>query len=330
MEIALIKKPIIQYTFHVFMVIFFFLSPLFAAPKDVIVIFRSYGPDDDKLFLSIKKELTTQYNLFDMIITQNSKCNEFDFAIRRWNPQLVIITGNKSVELFAAYQSGSSNKPLIVPSLLIVNSLDARFQTLIPKSTALILDIPLSTSLLCLQSVFQVKLTKPGVIYRSMLTDFVEKEKQRLKKHSITLSSVCLNDRRQVLPSTIQEGITQLIDTAKIDCLILPDDPQLFTDDLLPIWQSCLSQRHLPVVSNYRSPSLDSSDFVLFTFFPDTSSVALQISRKVQQIHNNNWNMTSNVSERIISIKKSGNLTVIGQYPNISSDLFKTFDYLNE
>jgi hypothetical protein len=312
------------------MVLHIFFLPLIAAPKDVIVIFRSYGPGDEKLFLSIKNKLSTEYNLFDMIITSDSKWNEFDFAIRRWNPQLVIVTGKKSVELLAAYQSKSNNKPLIMPSLLIVNSLEAHFQTTISKSTAIVLDVPLSTSLLCIQSMFQVRLTNPGILYRNILSDHVEKEKKRLKKYSITLASVCLNDKRQALPSLIQEGIAQLIDTANIDCLILPDDPLLFTDELLPIWQSCLSQRHLPIVSNYRSPSLDSSDFVLCTVFPDTSSVPSQIARKVQQIKKCGWKITGDENERVISVEKAGNLRVIGQFQNVSSDIFKTFDFLNE
>jgi hypothetical protein len=294
--------------------------------RDVIAIFRSYESSSDQLFQSIKKELSTQYSIYDMIITSDSKCNEFDFAIRRWNPALVILLGNSSVNLYASFQSKSPEQTLKLPSLLIATTQNKYLQSRIPNSVAINLDVPISTSLLTMQSVVRVRFKNPGIIHSNTFSKEVEFEKDLLKKNSFELSNFMINKKRPEISAQIQECISRLIDTIRIDCLILPNEPELYTSDLLPIWRSCLNQSGVPVISNCSINGLDSCVFVSCTILPDTSTVGSLVARKIKQIKANGWQAVSPGVDHIISVKKIANLKCIGQISNISSDIFKTFD----
>ncbi|HEX2955365.1 MAG TPA: hypothetical protein VHO70_00960 [Chitinispirillaceae bacterium] len=297
-----------------------------ASSRDIIVIFRSYEPGSDKLFSAIRNELSAQYIIYDMIITSDSKSNEFDFAIRRWNPSLAVLIGGSSVRLYADYQKKLPDQPRKLPSLLLVTTQNAHFQSRIPNSVAINLDVPISTSLLTMQSVYRVRLENPGILHSSTLNKEIEFEKELLRRNTITLSPVRIDKKRFGLSAQIQEGISRLVDTIHIDCLILPNEPELFTDDLIPVWRSCLSQSGLPVISNCTVSGLDSCDFVSCTLFPDTLSVTAQVVRKIKRIKANGWQADTPEIDHIISIKKIANLKCIGQISNISSDIFKTFD----
>jgi hypothetical protein len=322
------QQAVTQYISQIVMLLFFYVIDVSA--RDIVAIFRSYESGSDQLFQSIKKELSTQYSIYDMIITPDSKNNEFDFAIRRWNPSLVILLGNISVNLYASFQNKAPEQSRKLPSLLIATTQNEYLQSRIPNSISINLDIPISTSLLTMQSVVRVRLKNPGIIHSNTFSNEVELEKELLRKNSFDLSNIVINKKRPEFSAQIQECLSRLLDTIHIDCLILPNEPELFTSDLIPVWRSCLKQSGLPVVSNCTAKGLDSCDFVSCTFHPDTVAVASLVLRKIKKIQTNGWQVTAPDIDHIISIKKAANLKCIGQIGNISSDIFKTFDYFIE
>jgi hypothetical protein len=329
MEIKKINQRVaIQYIPQIMMLLFFCLIDVSA--RDVIAIFRSYESGSDQLFQCIKKELSAQYSIYDMITTSDSKNNEFDFAIRRWNPSFVILLGNISINLYASFQNKATEQSRKLPSLLIASTQNENLQSRIQNSVAINLDVPISTSLLTMQSVVRVRFKKPGIIHSNTFSKEVELEKELLRKNSFDLSNIVINKKRPEISAQIQECLSRLLDTIRTDCLILPNEPELFTSDLIPIWRTCLKQSGLPVISNCSANGLDSCDFVSCTILPDTTAVASLVLRRINQIQNNGWQVTAPDVDHIISIKKIANLKCIGQISNISSDIFKTFDVFIE
>lgn len=329
MEIKKINQRVVRlFISQIVMLLFFCVIEVSA--RDVVAIFRSYESGSDQLFLSIKQELSAQYSIYDMIITSDSKNNEFDFAIRRWNPSLVILIGNTPVNLYASFQNKAPEQPRKLPSLLITTTQNAHLQSRIPNSVAINLDVPISTSLLTMQSVVRVRFKNPGIIHSNTFSKEVELEKELLRKNSFDLSNIVINKKRPGISAQIQECLTRLLDSINIDCFILPNEPELFTPDLIPVWRSCLKQSGLPVISNCSVNGLDSCDFVSCTILPDTLAIAPLVARKIKQIKANGWQTIPPGVDHIISIKKIANLKCIGQIGNISSDIFKTFDVFIE
>jgi hypothetical protein len=228
--------------------------------------------------------------------------------------------------LYASFQNKLPEQSRKLPSLLIATTQNAHLNSRIPNSTVINLDVPISTSLLAMQSVYRTRLKNPGILHSNSFNTEVEFGKELLRRNSICLSNIVTSKKRAVLPAQIQEGMSRLLDTIRIDCLILPNDPELFTIDLLPIWQSCLNQSGLPVISNCTANNIDTCNFVSCTILPDTLEVASLVVRKINQIKANGWKAIPPEIDHIISIKKIANLKCIRQIGNISSDIFKIFD----
>ena len=104
----------------------FFTSLVMA--EDHALVIRGKAVIFEEVLKGISDDVEDEISLVDMVITKKSSSREIDKMFARYNPRLVILIGNKAVNLYGDFQSKNKSMdfpPAIAMAALLSMSLPA-------------------------------------------------------------------------------------------------------------------------------------------------------------------------------------------------------------
>jgi hypothetical protein len=176
---------------------------------DRALVIRGKTQVFDEILLGIRDDLENELMLVEMNIDKDTSNKNIDHMIDKNAPRLIILMGNKAVNLYAKYQSNhdSSNFP---PAIAIAALFIDKFALKLKNTTAIRYEIPAVTSVVTLRSILDKPIKKIGVIYREWMSEIIEENRKYCEAEDIELIGIKLPNKINNVSKSIKSALHKL------------------------------------------------------------------------------------------------------------------------
>lgn len=298
-----------------------------AVTQDSLLIIRENGREFEHVSGLIRDELQSDFVFHDLIISRKSSPSEIQNAVGIYNPKLVILMDNKSIDLYMQYQFRSGDSLRLIPSISIMGVLVEDAITDIKNAAGISYEVPALTSILAFKSVVKMKIINTGVIHREFLKGFIDRNINICRKKGINLESISLPNKSSKYPYAIKKAIEELIELKDVNCLWIPNDNVLLCPEYVEkIWSPVLLKYKIPVIVGVESLVNPDLHFGSFAVLPDHSALGNQVAGMVYEIQKNDWSVKQNSTEPPLAVIKVINYRLVKTEFGVKENSLRSID----
>jgi ABC-type uncharacterized transport system substrate-binding protein len=304
----------------------FMFTPFSIAAK--VLSLSPAGEQFNEILEGLKGDLDGELSFVNLTITKKSNISEIKQALKKHQPNIVVLVGNTSVNLYSKYQAtnkGQEFPPGIAVAALFLDQFIAKLTNV----TGIAYEIPLVTSMLNVRSVVKNNIKRVGVVHREWMTDFIQTNREFTQAEGIELISIALENKDKNRPKNLRKQLATLLKN-DIDALwVINDNNLLNAKTLSKAWLPEIRKAKIPVVVGIESLLTSKINLGSFGIIPDYYGLGVQTASLLIDIMDNDWQIEEISIEQPLSVKKSINLTVL-KNNNIAIDAEKisVFDHV--
>mgnify|MGYP000580844889 CR=1 FL=1 len=274
--------------FSLFIGLVLFLCTLPAMAVDHALVIRGKAAIFEEVLKGIRDDVEDEVSFVEMIINKHSSSQEVDKMFARYNPRLVILIGNKAVNLYGDFQSKNSNRnfpPAIAVAALFIDE----FASKLKNFTAIRYEIPAVTSAVAMRNILNQPVKKIGVIYRSWMKNLIEENKRYSRAEGIELVGIELPNKIPNVSLKVKDALKVL--SKKVDAIwILNDNSLLTRDALTKAWLPLRRKSRLPAIVGIKQ-FISKIPLGSFAIVPDNYGLGAQAAGIMFEIIENNWTL---------------------------------------
>jgi hypothetical protein len=294
---------------------------------ETILIIREKGVEFEDVSNVIKSELSTDFEVNDLIISKKSGTNDVCRTLEMYKPKLVVLIDNVAVNLFIQYQTKLGDSVPYVPSLALMGVLIEDAIQDLKNAAGITYEIPAVSAVLGLQSVMFTKISRIGVIHRDFCDKFINWNKEVCFKKGLQLFSRSLPNKSSNYTLLLKEQIKDLVEHQRIECLWIPNDNVLLQPQFVKnVWIPLVNEYKIPVIVGVESLVKPELNFGAFAVLPDHSALGNQAAGMVYQIQKNNWYIDSSKVEPPLSVIKVMNYRILKEQFSIRESALRGID----
>lgn len=280
-------------------------SPFDTLATDSALVIRGKTQVFDEILSGIRDDLESELTLVEMLIDKNTSNNNIDQMLNKNTPRLIILMGNKAVNLYAKYQS-SHDADNFPPAIAIAALFIDKFSHKLKNTTAIRYEIPAVTSVVTLRSILDKPIKKIGVVYRKWMSETIEENRKYCEAEGIELIGIELPNKMNNLSKNIESALTKL--NTEVDALWILNDNNLLTKEaLIKAWIPNRKKSKLPAIVGIKQ-FISKIKLGSFAVVPDNYALGAQAAGIIFEIKDNNWLLESTEIQQPVSVKKFINL----------------------
>jgi len=281
------------------LLIFGFTTESIAANK--VLVIRGGADVFNNIISGLRDDLDGELPLVEMVINNKSSSQDMNDMYNKHSPRLIILMGNKAVNLYANFQLNHKKidfPPAIALAALFIDKYSAKLK----NTTAIRYEIPAVTSVVTMRAILTKPIKKVGVIYRAWMSDIIEENQRYCREEGIELIALKLPNKSKDLSKEINQALTTL--NKKVDALWILNDNHLLTRDaLINAWLPQLGKSKLPAIVGIK-PFITKIPLGSFAIVPDNYALGAQAAGMIFDIIDNGWQLETIKVQQPISIKK--------------------------
>lgn len=268
---------------------------------ETILVLRGSVDTFDTVVTGLADGLEEEFYLNEYIVTNKTKLVDIKSIFKKMNPQIVMLLGNKSLNLYYKYQQESEVKefpPCISVAALFVD----KFIEELNNCTAIRYEIPAVTSARVLREVLTKPVKNIGVIYRPLMAELVDENERLLSVEGIRFVRVEIKDKDTQKP--IKAALKEF-EKRNVDAIwILNDNALLTKSALIKSWLPSRRKSSIPSVVGVKQ-FVDKIPLGSFAIVPDNYGLGAQAAEIVFEIVDNDMNIEEvHYVHQPISVKK--------------------------
>jgi putative ABC transport system substrate-binding protein len=257
-------------------------------------------------FLDVRRGLVTEikrdFNVTTMVISPETRVEEFAAALEKTAPVCVVLMNNSSLALFQQYQSGAGDKK-VPPAVVLMTSFLEDTAARMKNVTGIAYEVPGLTSFVYLRSIVNTPVKRVGVVYRPGFRRFIERQKTLAARENFQLVPVAVP--ADVSADDLISALRTLTEGGKVDAVWMLNDNGLIRDAdfLADTWRVVLQDAGVPLLVGV--PNLIDPEEPLGTLavVPDHEALGLQAANIIFDLADNDWKVEGRGIELPLSVK---------------------------
>lgn len=277
---------------------------------DRALVIRGQNHVFDEILLGIRDDLEKELILVEMVIDKNTSNKNIEQVFNKNAPRLIILMGNKAVNLYGKYQSShdSSNFP---PAVVIGALFIDKFALNLKNTTAIRYEIPAVTSVVTLRSILDKPINKIGVVYREWMSEIIEENRKYCEAEDIELIGIELPNKIKNVSKSIKLALNKL--SSEVDALWILNDNNLLTkESLIKTWIPHRKNSKLPAIVGIKQ-FVSQIKLGSFAVVPDNYALGAQAAGIIFEIKDNNWLLESTEIQHPVSVNTFINVTDLAE-----------------
>jgi len=292
-----------KFTFALLLFIFVGVHSTSVMAVDTALVLRGSSDAMKEMFIGMSEDLEGEINFTEYEISPSMNEAVIANLIRKDNPSVVVLLGNKSISLYKKYyQSNESAKKL--PSILMAALYVDTYFDVLKHSQAIRYEIPAVTSILKLRTIVDAPITRVGVIHRAKMRDFVEQNRTYCEAEGIELVSMQIGNNEKSYVKIIKKNIKKLKKMEVDAYWILNDNVLLSADVIVNAWIPGLRKSNKSVIVGVENLAETKFKFGTFAIVPDSYALGVQGAGVLADIMDEDWALNPSSVEQPVSVKK--------------------------
>ncbi|HNY31874.1 MAG TPA: hypothetical protein PKO15_13385, partial [Fibrobacteria bacterium] len=276
------------------------------AQSKPILVLRPSGPNFEETFKGIKETLGPSYSIEEMIVDKETETSELTKKWTSAKPKAVFAMDNKAIALARDARGKLSDTAVPLVALMGVR-VDAAIAGM-SNAASVTYEIPAVTLVVNLRAITTGKISKVGVIYRTSMQDFFQKNAKYCQGENVELVGIQVADDADP-KSSLKNGLTSLTERKDIDALAVFNDNFFLNAKLLKeVWLPTLSGWKRPVLVGVESLVRPELKFGTFAILPDHYALGAQAAGLLQEIEDAGWKVEGERNDQPLSVIKVLNL----------------------
>ncbi|MEW6983409.1 ABC transporter substrate binding protein [Colwelliaceae bacterium 6471] len=283
------------------LVVALLLASLSSIAADSALIIRGKTDIFEEILSGLKDDLDNEVTLTELIINKNTTPKDIAKRLQKQSPNIIILMGNKSVNLYASYQEKYNDEkfpPAIAMGALFIDKFFPQLQ----NSMAIRFEIPAVTSAVAMREIVSHSVKKIGVVYREWMTDIIAENKRYCLDEGIELVGIKLPNKMNNVSKQVNLALEKL--SKEVDAMwVLNDNGLLTRDALVNAWLPQRSNSPLPAIVGIKH-FITKLPLGSFAIVPDNYALGAQAAGIVFDLKDNDWIIESATVQQPFSIKK--------------------------
>jgi ABC-type uncharacterized transport system substrate-binding protein len=281
------------------LLLFMYISPSFAEEHALVI--RGKTVTFEEVLKGIRDDIEGEVSLVEMVISDNSSDHDIAKMLNQYSPRLIILMGNKAVNLYIDFQENNS-KMKFPPAIAMAALFIDEFSSKLKNFTAIRYEIPAVTSAVAMRNVLNKPIKKIGVIYRSWMKKLIEENKRYCLAEGIELIGIELPNKITHVSSTVKNALKTL--NNKVDAIWILNDNSLLTRDALKkAWLPSRQRSKLPAIVGIKQ-FITKIPIGSFAIIPDNYGLGAQAAGIIFEIIENHWTLENTNILQPVSVKK--------------------------
>ncbi len=266
--------------------LFLLCLPIQSAFAGDALIIRGKSENFDEVVRGIYDDVEGEVLLHELIVKTGASVKQIEKRFGELKPDLVILIGNKAVNLYIQFQLKNSEMkfpPAIAVAALFID----QFAKKLKNATAIRYEIPAVTSAVTMRTVLDRPVKKLGVIYREWMDDIFKENRRYCQSEGIELIGIKLPNKSGNMEIRIKRALNRL--NKKVDALWIINDNSLLTSkSIAEAWLPLRKQSKIPAIVGIK---LFMTRFPLgsFAIVPDDYALGAQTAGMIFEIMENDW-----------------------------------------
>jgi hypothetical protein len=261
-----------------------------------IVVFMPKSPQTVEVWTGLRDELVNDYRLVAVEVVGRGGANVVAEGLARHRPSAIVLMNNPTLAAYRDYQRQAAQKRF-PPAIVVMSSFLEGRPREVAATTGISYEVPLITVVTNLRKLMATPIRRVGIVYRSGLRPFVERQAALAAREQIRVSLRELG--MEPNQSEIKGALRRVKEYA--DAVWILNDDRLLTPHLIAEgWLPAMNERPW-VPSIVGAASLVSPDlgFGTFAVLPDHTALGGQAANLVLEIADNGWSLGENVDVQL-------------------------------
>ncbi|HKY38470.1 MAG TPA: hypothetical protein VJN18_21150 [Polyangiaceae bacterium] len=237
---------------------------------------------------ALAEELTSDFDLVPAWITQETSVDVLAEVIQQRRPNCIVLM-DTAVRLYARYQRGVPTSTKHPPALILMAPFAEQVAATLVNATAITYEIPSVVQFVTLRSMLARPIRRVGVVYRTPLTSFVEKQRVLAAPEHFELVGVEVPG--EPIKDQVADAVARLYEANVADCIWILNDSALLTPDLISsVWLPLTTRgRHMPILVGVSSLLSGNAKLGSFAMLPDHASLGVQAADLIFELAEDGW-----------------------------------------
>jgi len=274
---------------------------LYAESTKNVLIIKGHATMFSEVEKGIYDDLEGEVTFSTLSISKKSKVKDLKQHMVKFQPDIIILMGNKAVNLYADYQALDLSKnypPAVAVAALFIDQVNTGLKNV----TAIRYEIPAVIGAVSIRSILQKPVKKIGVVYREWMTEMIEENRRYCAQEGIELVSIQLPNKMKNVSKKVKRALNTL--SSEVDVMwILNDNGLLTKDAIVKAWLPDRAKSRLPAIVGIKQ-FITKIPLGAFAVVPDNYGLGAQTAEMVFEIMDNNWQLDEVKVHQPLSVKK--------------------------
>ena len=279
--------------------------PIQATFANNALIIRGKSANFEEVMRGMNDDLEGEVTLNELLVIKGTSVTDIENKFKQSPPDLVILMGNKAVNLYAKFQAKNPKNeypPAIAMAALFID----KFVVKLKNATAIRYEIPAVTSAVVMRTVLGKPIKKLGVVYREWMQDIIEENRRFCEAEGIELVGVKLPNKAKKMEDEVEKALKQLDN--EVDALWILNDNSLLTGKSIgQAWLPLRAKSKIPAIVGIK---LFMTKFPLgsFAIVPDNYGLGAQAAGMIFELIENDFVLENTDIQQPVSVKKFVNV----------------------
>lgn len=280
-----------------------FWQSLASAQDGTALVFRPADPTFDEVVQGMEDDIGEDVAFSQITINKSASVSVMATALNGIKPDVVVLVGNRSLNLYASYQAeneGDEFPPAIGLAALFVDSGLEK----IDNATGIRYEIPAVTSVVNLRNILGKPVTKVGVVYREWMQSIIDENAAYCRSEGIELVGYKVPNKDSKMEKKVASALKKLA-KEDVEAIWLLNDNALLNGTVLgKAWIPSLGSDNLPVIVGVKSLLATKFNLGTFAVVPDHYGLGVQAASIIGDLLDEDWDLDGRDVEQPLSVKK--------------------------
>lgn len=284
-----------------------FSTSLFA---DTALVIRGTSSNFEDIVRGMKDDLEDELEIDELVIEKGASTDLIAAQFKKIDPKIVILMGNKAVNLYAKYQAKNKTKEF-PPSIAVAALFIDRFVSKLNNATAIRYEIPVVTSAVSMRTIVTKPVKKIGVVYRKWMAQVIQENRGYVESEGMELVGIELPNKSKDMALEVKNALKKL--ESEVDVIWILNDNKLLSGAVIgKAWLPERKKSKIPAIVGIK---LFMTKFPLgsFAIVPDDYNLGVQTASMIFEILENDWQLETTDVQQPVSVKKFANAGMMKQ-----------------
>ena len=279
-----------------------------------------------EVWTGLRDELANDFNLVAVNVEGPSALQSIAEGVRRHQPSGVVLMNNPTVLAYRDYQRSVANSP---PAVIVMTSfLDGNPRN-VNHATGISYEVPLITVVTNLRRVIATPIERVGVVLRSPLRGFVQRQADLASQEKIQVISEQVG--MEPNPAELRRALRRL--KQRTNAIWVLNDDRLLSPRLIGEgWLPEVNERPFsPAIVGAASLVSPSQSFGTFAVLPDHTALGAQAASILFDLADNRWSLGEDARVQLpLSTTTTVDLTQVRERFALRTDGLAMIDHILE